>query len=108
MSWLKKYVNNTGYLKGKKTNKNPINIIPSNHITTDNMAFPIYANGVLLYPNTGDYMFPTNMVVETPAYQPGGSKNIPSPVAPGTDMSPYFKEKEINNILNFLTKKQKL
>lgn len=72
MSWLKKYVNNTGYLKGEETNKNPINIIPSNHITTDNMAFPIYANGVLLQPNTGDYMFPTNMVVETPAYKSGG------------------------------------
>lgn len=74
MSWLKKYVNETGYLKGKDSNKNPLNIIPSNHITTDNMAFPIYANGQLLYPNTGDYIFPTGIVVETPAYAKGGFK----------------------------------
>ena len=93
MSWLKKYVNNTGYLKGKKTNKNPINIIPSNHITTDNMAFPIYANGVLLYPNTGDYMFPTNMVVETPAYKSGGK----SKYQPGGKIDPV---KSYYNFLN--------
>ena len=93
MSWLKKYVNNTGYLKGKKTNKNPINIIPSNHITTDNMAFPIYANGVLLYPNTGDYMFPTNMVVETPAYKSGGKPKY----QPGGKIDPV---KSYYNFLN--------
>ena len=34
-------VNKTGYLKGSKTVNNPINIIPSNLITTQGMAFPI-------------------------------------------------------------------
>lgn len=64
-------VNKTGYLKGAKTAKNPVNIIPSNIITTNNMAFPIKANGKTLYPNTGQYKFPTPYVVETPLKQKG-------------------------------------
>jgi hypothetical protein len=59
-------VNKTGYLRGAKTAKNPVNIIPSNLITTQGMAFPIKANGKTLYPNTGQYKFPTSHVVETP------------------------------------------
>jgi hypothetical protein len=64
-------VNKTGYLKGAKTAKNPVNIIPSSLITTQGMAFPIKANGKTLYPNTGQYKFPTSHVVETPAYDLG-------------------------------------
>jgi len=67
-----KLVNKTGYLKGTKTAKNPVNIIPSNLITTQGMAFPIKANGKTLYPNTGQYKFPTSHVVETPLYERGG------------------------------------
>jgi hypothetical protein len=70
-------VNKTGYLKGTKTAKNPVNIIPSNIITTQNMAFPIKANGKTLYPNTGQYKFPTSPVVETPLkkkFQEGANK----------------------------------
>jgi len=67
-----KLVNKTGYLKGAKTAKNPVNIIPSNLITTEGMAFPIKANGKTLYPNTGQYKFPTSHVVETPLYKRGG------------------------------------
>jgi hypothetical protein len=59
-------VNKTGYLKGAKTAKNPVNIIPSSLITTQGMAFPIKANGKTLYPNTGQYKFPTPNVIETP------------------------------------------
>jgi hypothetical protein len=66
-----KIVNKTGYLKGAKTAKNPVNIIPSNLITTQGMAFPIKANGKTLYPNTGQYKFPTSPVVETPLKQKG-------------------------------------
>ena len=64
-------VNKTGYLKGAKTAKNPVNIIPSNLITTQGMAFPIKANGKTLYPNTGQYKFNTPYVVETPLKQKG-------------------------------------
>lgn len=80
------FVNNTGYLKGEKTANNPINIIPSNLITTENMAFPIMANGVLLHPNTGKYKFNSSYVVEKPAmrkggkmkkYQAGGEDEVP-------------------------------
>jgi hypothetical protein len=66
-----KLVNKTGYLKGAKTAKNPVNIIPSSLITTQGMAFPIKANGKTLYPNTGQYKFPTSPVVETPLKQKG-------------------------------------
>lgn len=64
-------VNKTGYLKGAKTAKNPVNIIPSSLITTQGMAFPIKANGKTLYPNTGQYKFSTPNVVETPLKQKG-------------------------------------
>jgi hypothetical protein len=69
-----KLVNKTGYLKGAKTAKNPVNIIPSSLITTQGMAFPIKANGKTLYPNTGQYKFPTSPVVETPLKQKGTKK----------------------------------
>jgi hypothetical protein len=69
-----KLVNKTGYLKGAKTAKNPVNIIPSSLITTQGMAFPIKANGKTLYPNTGQYKFPTPNVVETPLKQKGVKK----------------------------------
>lgn len=63
---------NNGYLTSNLHNFTPKKVINSNHITTDQMAFPIVANGVPLYPNTGDYIFPTNKVVEKPMYQKGG------------------------------------
>jgi hypothetical protein len=69
-----KIVNKTGYLKGAKTAKNPVNIIPSNLITTQGMAFPIKANGKTLYPNTGQYKFDTPYVVETPLKQDGSEE----------------------------------
>lgn len=69
-----KIVNKTGYLKGAKTAKNPVNVIPSNLITTQGMAFPIKANGKTLYPNTGQYKFNTPYVVETPLKQKGAKK----------------------------------
>jgi len=73
-----KIVNKTGYLKGAKTAKNPVNIIPSNLITTQGMAFPIKANGKTLYPNTGQYKFPTSHVVETPLKKKGTNDLVPN------------------------------
>jgi hypothetical protein len=71
-------VNKTGYLKGAKTAKNPVNIIPSSLITTQGMAFPIKANGKTLYPNTGQYKFPTPNVVETPLKKKGTDELVPN------------------------------
>lgn len=65
-------MNNTGYLQGYPTAQNPVNVIPSGSITTEGMAFPIMANNTPLYPNTGNYQFPTDQVVESPLnYQVG-------------------------------------
>lgn len=72
-------INQTGYLKGTPTSQNPVNIIPSGHITTQGMNQPIYANGQLLHPDTGDYHFNTPYVVETKAKQRWGGK---TPTAP--------------------------
>lgn len=65
-------VNTDGYLETSKNKNNPVNIIKSGTITTEGMAFPIYANGKLLYPNTGVYKFKEQYVVETPAMKCGG------------------------------------
>jgi len=82
-----KLVNKTGYLKGAKTAKNPVNIIPSNLITTQGMAFPIKANGKTLYPNTGQYKFPTSHVVETPLKQKGAKKTKTFNFTPNTSLA---------------------
>ena len=98
-----KLVNKTGYLKGAKTAKNPVNIIPSNLITTQGMAFPIKANGKTLYPNTGQYKFNTPYVVETPLKQDGSSavKSFLSAINPKnwgvTDYSKYKTRGEAYN-----------
>jgi hypothetical protein len=96
-----KIVNKTGYLKGAKTAKNPVNIIPSNLITTQGMAFPIKANGKTLYPNTGQYKFPTSPVVETPLKQKG-TKNTKANPIPTPSLGPAFTnpKQSSNNIYN--------
>ena len=66
---------NNGYLISNLDNFTPKKIINSNYITTNNMAFPVEANGVVLYPNTGDYVFPTDKVTEIPIMQNGSSIN---------------------------------
>lgn len=96
-----KIVNKTGYLKGAKTAKNPVNIIPSNVITTQGMAFPIKANGKTLYPNTGQYKFPTSSVVETPLKQKGTKGAKPNPIPTPSLGSAFFNpNKSYNNIYN--------
>ena len=61
-----------GYLISNLDNFTPKKVINSNYITTNNMAFPVAANGVVLYPNTGDYIFPTDKVTEIPIMKNGG------------------------------------
>lgn len=70
-------INNTGYLEGSQTDSNPMNIIPSNYITTNGMSRPITAMSDTgdqrnLYPNTGNYAFGGNYVMEQPMYSYGG------------------------------------
>jgi len=90
-----KLVNKTGYLKGTKTAKNPVNIIPSSLITTQGMAFPIKANGKTLYPNTGQYKFPTSHVVETPLKKKNQLDT--STTGPTIDKANLLKSKTNNN-----------
>lgn len=65
-----KIYDQNGYLTSNKSNFTSKKIIRGKNgqtpITTNNMAFPISANGRLLYPNTGNYIFPGNQVIETP------------------------------------------
>ncbi len=77
-----KIQDNNGYLKSNLHNYTPVKLINSNHITTKNMAFPIEANGKILYPNTGDYYFKKKPVVEKPLnFKSGGTTKI------GTDFN---------------------
>jgi hypothetical protein len=96
-------VNKTGYLKGAKTAKNPVNIIPSNLITTQGMAFPIKANGKTLYPNTGQYKFPTSPVVETPLKQKG-TKSAKAQPKPSWFNTPIEFGKEPGSIGRYIGK----
>lgn len=78
----KYYEDNNGYLNSNLHNYTPVKLINSNHITTKNMAFPIEANGKVLYPNTGDYYFKKKPVVEKPLnFKSGGTTKI------GTDFN---------------------
>lgn len=63
---MRKIADNNGYLISNLHNFTPTKIINSNHITTRNLAFPILANNTILYPNSGDYIFPTKQVIEKP------------------------------------------
>ena len=82
-----------GYLISNLDNFTPKKVINSNYITTNNMAFPIEANGVVLYPNTGDYIFPTDKVIETPIMQAGGKIN--------NDMKKKFKKYQGGGFLDY-------
>jgi hypothetical protein len=82
-----------GYLISNLDNFTPKKVINSNYITTNNMAFPIEANGVVLYPNTGDYVFPTDKVIETPIMQAGGKIN--------NDMKKKFKKYQGGGFLDY-------
>jgi hypothetical protein len=84
---------NKGYLISNLDNFTPKKIINSNYITTNNMAFPVDANGVILYPNTGDYIFPTNKVIETPIMQEGEKIN--------NDMKKKFKKYQGGGYLDY-------
>ena len=69
-------VNNTGYLDNSPTANNPVNIIPSNFITMDGVSQPIMANGIPLPPNSGNYLFPTESVIEQNMYQAGKTYDL--------------------------------
>jgi hypothetical protein len=84
---------NNGYLISNLDNFTPKKIINSNYITTNNMAFPVEANGVVLYPNTGDYVFPTNKVTEIPIIKNGGKIN--------NDMKKKLKKYQGGGYLNY-------
>lgn len=61
-------ISELGYKKNSPyKNRKSIDInTPSGLITTEDMAFPILANGVPLYPNTGVHQFNTDTVTEIP------------------------------------------
>jgi LysM repeat protein len=69
-----------GYKKNSPYKNKESLLINSNVITTKDMAFPILATGnggesVILYPNTGDFIFPSSTKVKEmkiPKYQGGG------------------------------------
>lgn len=79
-------VNSTGYTPGYASEKNAMNIIPSNNITMENTPYPVYgqpldqfgnpiANPTYMEPGQNyDYGDDTSYVAEVPAYKDGGKK----------------------------------
>lgn len=65
-------ISKSGYKKNSPDKNEEELLIPSKHITTENMAFPILANGKVLFPDTGDYYFPEGLVHEKPIMQDAG------------------------------------
>lgn len=94
---------NLGYLVNNLKNFTPVKRINSDHITTQGMAFPIYANGYKLYPNTGNYIFPSKSVLEIPAFQKGGgyyynpNKILPKPSFNNMTVSTYSGTTPVSN-----------
>lgn len=88
-----------GYLKSNLNNFTSKKIIRGKNgytpITTNDMALPIYANGKLLYPNTGDYIFPGNEVVERPVKAAFGHNGLIKPQDANLN-----KGNAYNNIMN--------
>lgn len=75
------YVNNTGYLEGYKTSKNPYNVIPSSKISMIGVDPKIkYIKGTDNLGNTqymehgGEYEFDGDFVIEEPVYAQTGEK----------------------------------
>lgn len=76
---LRKFVSTQGYKKDSPDKNNPINIIPSNQITMENVEFPVIGvdnlgNQILMQPGQ-DYVFDGNYVTEFPIRQQGGQMN---------------------------------
>lgn len=71
-----KVVDDKGYLASNLQNFTKKKIIKGTKkgtpITTEGMAFPINANGITLFPDTGEYFFPDSEVHETPIMKKGG------------------------------------
>jgi hypothetical protein len=69
-----------GYLASNLQNFTPKKVIKGNkkgtNITTDDMAFPITANGKTLFPNTGEYYFPESSVTEYPLPEAGSGYKV--------------------------------
>ena len=76
-SILSKFISTQGYKRNSPDVNNPINVIPSNQITMENVDFPVVGvdnlgNQIVMQPGQ-NYTFPGDYVVETPIAQDGGS-----------------------------------
>lgn len=115
------YVNNTGYLEGYETSKNPFNIIPSKSISMHGVDPKIkYIKGTDNLGNTqymehgGEYEFDGDFVVEEPVYAQTGRKqsaaisDISSLLEIAKNKKTAFKNKDekfaYNNYLEYLNK----
>lgn len=73
---LLKFISTQGYKRNSPDKNRPVNVIPSNKITMEDVDFPVrgiddLGNEMLMMPG-GEYEFPGNYVVETPELKSGG------------------------------------
>jgi len=74
---LMKFVSTQGYKRNSPDKNRPVNVIPSNEITMEDVDFPVkgrdnLGNEMVMQPGE-DYTFPGDYVVETPVKQQGGN-----------------------------------
>ena len=87
---LMKFVSTQGYKRNSPDKNRPVNVIPSNQITMQDVDFPVrgvdnLGNEQVMQPGE-DYTFPGSYVVETPVAQQGGERtflNTASQFIPG-------------------------
>jgi hypothetical protein len=105
---LMKFVSTQGYKRNSPDKNRPVNVIPSNEITMEDVDFPVkgrdnLGNEMVMQPGE-DYTFPGDYVVETPVKQQGGSlpiyvdsKNDPRYVSYMDSLNLYKKNITIPN-----------
>lgn len=74
---LMKFVSTQGYKRNSPDKNRPVNVIPSNEITMQDVDFPVrgvdnQGNEMVMQPGE-DYTFPGDYVIETPIKQQGGN-----------------------------------
>ena len=77
---LMKFVSTQGYKRNSPDKNRPVNVIPSNQITMQDVDFPVkgvdnLGNEMVMQPGE-EYTFPGDYVVETPSMQQGGQRTF--------------------------------
>lgn len=105
---LRKFVSTQGYKKDSPDKNNPINIIPSNQITMENVEFPVIGvdnlgNQILMQPGQ-DYVFDGDYVTEFPIRQQGGTAGMDGMIKARLAIDSHFGNPTAKRMTNYDTR----